>query len=206
MQQTRTSINKLKSTHEITHKSTSKYTVISICNWDIYQNGEEEDNTLSNKRATNEQQTSNKQVTTNKNEKNDKNEKKEDNKKPAKKLAPIDLILPYPSEIFREAWDGLLEVRKYKKAPPTERALKGILKKIAGLSRTESEAIRLLDRAIQSGWVTVYPDRATNRDRPDPEAIREKEKIIDEKRMVEIGKRLGIKMPDKRLDSYYDNN
>ena len=59
MQQTRTSINKLKSTHEITHKSTSKYTVISICNWDIYQNGEEEDNTLSNKRATNEQQTSN---------------------------------------------------------------------------------------------------------------------------------------------------
>ena len=79
VQQVRTSINKLKSTNEITVKSTNKNTLVTILKYNIYQDKDEEDNTQNNiqrnNQITNEQQTNNKQITTNKNDKNDKNEK-----------------------------------------------------------------------------------------------------------------------------------
>lgn len=71
-QQVRTSLNKLKSTHELTHETTSQYSIISIKNYNLYQ----ESNTPVNTQITHEQHTSNTRVTTNKNNKNDKNEKK----------------------------------------------------------------------------------------------------------------------------------
>lgn len=69
IQQIRTALNKLKSTGEITYKSTSLNSIITINNWDEYQ----ENNKQNNKQITNEQQTNNKRITTNKNDKNDKN-------------------------------------------------------------------------------------------------------------------------------------
>lgn len=57
VQQVRTAIEKLKSTWEITHESTSDYTMLTLNNWDIY-------NKQDNKRITNEQQTNNKRITT----------------------------------------------------------------------------------------------------------------------------------------------
>ena len=70
-QQTRTAINKLKLTNELTIKSTTKYTIISIKNWEEYQL----DNKQNNKQITNKQQTNNKQITTTNNDNNDNNEK-----------------------------------------------------------------------------------------------------------------------------------
>lgn len=62
VQQVRTALNKLKSTSEITCKSTSRYSIIIINNWDYYQ----EDNKQINNQITNNQQTINKQSTTTK--------------------------------------------------------------------------------------------------------------------------------------------
>ena len=70
-QQIRTALNKLKSTGEITSKTTNRYSVISIKNWDMFQ----VDNKQDNKQITNKQQTDNKQITTNNNDKNEENEK-----------------------------------------------------------------------------------------------------------------------------------
>lgn len=69
VQQIRTAINKLKSTSEITYKSTSRNSIITINNWNEYQ----ENNTQINKQITSNQQANNKQITTTKNDKNDKN-------------------------------------------------------------------------------------------------------------------------------------
>ncbi|WP_326494329.1 hypothetical protein [Sphingobacterium sp. UT-1RO-CII-1] len=80
VQQIRTSLTKLKSTNEITIKTTNKGTVITIVNYDFYQSGEDEQPTkqpTSNQRITNKQPTDNQQVTTNKNVKNIKNDKNE---------------------------------------------------------------------------------------------------------------------------------
>ena len=54
-QQIRTALYKLKSTNEITIKSTNLNSLISITNWNTYQ----KNNQNNNQRATNEQPTSN---------------------------------------------------------------------------------------------------------------------------------------------------
>ena len=54
-QQTRTALSKLKSTSEITSKSTSRYSIITVNNWNLYQTN----NTQDNKQITNNQQTNN---------------------------------------------------------------------------------------------------------------------------------------------------
>ena len=59
MQNVRTSINKLKSTGELTSKSTNKYTLVTLTNYGFYQ---DDDKQLTNKltsKLTNEQQTTN---------------------------------------------------------------------------------------------------------------------------------------------------
>jgi hypothetical protein len=70
VQTIRTCINRLKSTNEITTKSTSHYTIITICNYEFYQTGSEEsnkqNNTPNNDQITSQQQTTNKQLTTTK--------------------------------------------------------------------------------------------------------------------------------------------
>lgn len=77
-QQIRTSLNRLKSTNEITIKTTNKNSVITIVNYDLYQEAENDqpaNEPTVNQQTTNSQPTVNQQVTTNKNVKNNKNEK-----------------------------------------------------------------------------------------------------------------------------------
>jgi len=81
LQQVRTSLNKLKSTNDLTCTSTSKYTVLTVCNYGDWQplteKNNTEVNTVINKQITNKQQTNNKQITTNNNDKNDNNIERE---------------------------------------------------------------------------------------------------------------------------------
>jgi len=68
IQQIRTILKKLEKTNEIVVKSTSQFTIVTICKYECYQDENED----TNKPITNNQQTTNKQSTTNKNEKNNK--------------------------------------------------------------------------------------------------------------------------------------
>jgi len=65
------------------------------------------------------------------------------------------LILPAWLDL--ETWADYLEVRKRKRAPSTDRALKLTLRKldefmVEGYSPTE-----ILEQSIQRGWVGVFP-------------------------------------------------
>lgn len=75
IQSIRTCLERLKSTCEITIKSTNKYSIITIVNWELYQYEEDEVTSKSTGKLTNKQQTTNKQLTTNNNENNEKNVK-----------------------------------------------------------------------------------------------------------------------------------
>ena len=63
VQQVRTAIKKLENTQEITSKSTNKYTVITVLNWDNYQIEDNDSNTENNNQITNKQQSNNNQIT-----------------------------------------------------------------------------------------------------------------------------------------------
>jgi uncharacterized membrane protein YfhO len=66
-QSIRSAIKKLEKTKNLTHKTTNKYTLISITCYEDYQDEQQ----TNNKQITNKQQTNNKQITTNKNKKNE---------------------------------------------------------------------------------------------------------------------------------------
>lgn len=106
--QVRTSLNKLKLTGELTVKTTNKYTVISIQNWNKYQ----QDNRQPNSQITGKQQASNRQVTTNKNIKNDKNIKKREYSSLSdiqeKDFEEISLHYKVPLAFVRSKYDDLV--------------------------------------------------------------------------------------------------
>ena len=63
LQQLRTAIKKLKSTGELTTKSTNKFTLVRVVNWEQYQTSDKIVTSKTTCNATNEQQTSNNQIT-----------------------------------------------------------------------------------------------------------------------------------------------
>jgi hypothetical protein len=67
--QVRTSIKKLKSTHEIAHESNKQHTVITVINYNLYQSNDTQVGT----QVTHESHTNSTQVTPNNNDNNEKN-------------------------------------------------------------------------------------------------------------------------------------
>jgi hypothetical protein len=78
MQSIRTCLTFLKKSQNITIKSTNKFSLITVVNWEFYQSVKYENNKQTNKQLTNKQQTTNKQLTTYKNGKKGKNENNKD--------------------------------------------------------------------------------------------------------------------------------
>lgn len=101
----RTSLTKLKSTNEITSRSTNKYTVITIVNWASYQCDDETSTNKTTTDPTNEQQTTNKQLTNEQhNTKKNKKEKKE------KKEKNTNTYPQYCLDII-ERWNGTVVIQ-----------------------------------------------------------------------------------------------
>ncbi len=73
-QEIRTSLTRLKSTKEITIKTTNKFSIITICKWDSYQSINEDEQPT---KQPSEQPTTNQQLTTTKEYKNIRNKREE---------------------------------------------------------------------------------------------------------------------------------
>lgn len=76
----RTSLNRLKSTNEVTIKTTNKFSIFTVINYNLYQDTEST-NQQANQQLTINQPTTNQQLTTTKELKNDNNENNERSKK-----------------------------------------------------------------------------------------------------------------------------
>jgi hypothetical protein len=103
-QQVRTVLTKLKSTNEITIKTTNKFTMISIVKWDFYQKETE----TSNQQVTNKQPTSNQQVTTSKNLRN----KEVKNKRIILKQSPLAFLFDASDPIQTWLLTGTLNAQE----------------------------------------------------------------------------------------------
>ena len=76
VQEVRTSLDKLKSTNELTIKSTNKGRLVTVVNYDFYQDDDRLPTSNATDEATSKQQASNKQATTTK-ERKERKERKE---------------------------------------------------------------------------------------------------------------------------------
>ena len=154
VQNVRTSLNKLKSTHEITSKTTNKYTYITINNFNDYQE--------TTNKLTNNQQTTNKQLTTTEEGKKDKNIKEsiKENKKSNKLRFPKEDELSQadfeevakkygvPISFVLNEWDSVVNYcySKNKKYADFKRTLMNFVKR---------DAIERLDNAKKTNYKTA---------------------------------------------------
>lgn len=155
-QSVRSSLNKLKSTNEITIESTSRYSLITIINYNAYNDNDQlsnqENNQQDNQQVTSDQPGSNQQSTTNNNDKkdnNDNNEKKSSNRfiKPAIKEIEdfccernngIDAIAFFNHYESKDWMIGKNKMTKWKSAIITWERNNGNRQGIKGNSRKES--------------------------------------------------------------------
>ena len=64
----------------------------------------------------------------------------------------------FKSQDFQDALNGFAEVRKKKRVPLTEYAMKLILKKLHEYSNDNVEiAVKILEQSIELGWQGVFP-------------------------------------------------
>ncbi len=147
IQQTRTAMNKLIATGDITTKSTNKYTLVTVVNYDHYQAKDNGATSKSTSKSTNEQQTSNKRVTTNKNLKNLKNEKN------IKRGA----IYQLPEWVNGTAWLEFEEHRKNIRKPLSDLARAKTVNQLKGFTLDEQQTA--IDTSIQSSWAGIFPKK-----------------------------------------------
>lgn len=154
----KTCLKRLKSTGEITTKSTNRGTLITIVKWDDFQDDISQSNQLINhqpkRQVTNDQPTTNQQVTTNKNEKNEKNEK---NIKTYRLL--VDEYTPDPD--LRTALDDFVSMRKAMKGF-TVRALELALSKLDKLAQDDQTKLAIVNQSVERSWKGFFPLKQQN--------------------------------------------
>ena len=133
VQTIRTILKKLEKTNEIELKSTSQFTIVTICKYECYQ----DENDETNKPLTNNQQATNKQLTTNKNEKNEKNNK-----------------YSFLASLLEHGFDEKLslewmEVRKQLKAVNTETAFNSFITQV---QKHGGDRNNILRKCVERSW------------------------------------------------------
>ena len=145
VQTLRTHLKRLKSTRELTIKSTNKNSIITVCKYESYQSEKSEantqTNTQTNKQVTSNQQATNIQLTTDKNEKNNKNVNNEKNHHQAEKNDDDDLISLIDIEKLKKEYKGIDVLKE----------LQEIEKKISGqkISVPENYVRQCLNNMLQ---------------------------------------------------------
>jgi len=147
LQVIRTSLNKLKSTNEITIKSTNKFSIITLLKWELYQEWITEiTNNLTNN-LTNEQQTTNKQLTTS---------KKKKNLKEVKEVYIERINKSYfPNEDINIIFKKFLEMRYDNNKIPSDYAIELLVKNLS--KYTDHIKIAMLEKSIVSNRADVFP-------------------------------------------------
>jgi hypothetical protein len=141
-QQIRTCLRSLEILGNLTKKSTNKYSIISIVNWDSYQQTEIINNNQLNNQLTNEQQAT-----------NYKQEHKEHKEQKNKKREGSNGI---PEWIPKDLWADFKEYRIRIKAPLTDRATKNLISKLESLKKEGQDPVACINEAITRGWRGIF--------------------------------------------------
>lgn len=169
----RTTLKHLKTTGEITSKSTNKFTVFSVKNYELYQSNNEQNYKQITSQNTNETQTINKQLTSPilkelKNIKNDKNGKNVKNDKEGSNELLNILLADFTdftiSEPLKEKMSEWLVYKTEKKQSYKETGLKTLLKKVANKEQEYGSiaVMDLIDECMERNYSGIIWDRLKN--------------------------------------------
>jgi hypothetical protein len=147
VRQTRTRLDRLEQTGEITRKTTNKFSIITVVKYSDYQDNDSEP--TSNRQATDKQPTSNRPLS------------KKERKKEGKNInttPPKPKVLDGRSKDFVEAFSGFKIMRKKIKKPMTDRAVELTIKELEKLAPLdEAKQIQILEQSIRNSWQGVFP-------------------------------------------------
>lgn len=152
VREVRTALKNLKTTGEVTSESTSNYSIITIKNYDKFQDVTSE--MTSERQASDKQSTSERQASDNNGRKikKDKESKKEKEINNKESLSFDDV----PLEILDDV-KSFVEHRKALKAPMTQRALDLVITKLEKLAPGDYEKQnKILNKSIENGWKGVF--------------------------------------------------
>lgn len=162
IQEVRTCMKILGGAGEVLSRRVGKRSILTICNYDDYQDDQQDSNTI----ATSQQQVSNKSATSQQPSiiEQRKNVTKEQGNKEKKTSNEVkeNLTFPFTSEKFMETWNALVKTEKWRKK--TTHALQLSLNKLAAYD--EDFAILLMNDSIENNWQgLVYDNTAEKYDK-----------------------------------------
>lgn len=152
-QSIRTSITHLKSTNEITIKSTNKFSIITLMNYGKYRDKDIKTNQQNNQQSN--IQLTNNQPTTN-HIKEYKNIRTKEEKEIYINIYKEKVESYTDNDELRKAIYDYLDMRKEKKKEPTLNALTLILKKADKLVSTSTDKIEIFEQSTMNGWTDIY--------------------------------------------------
>lgn len=140
---------------QIAQQTSSQNRLISILNWDTYQQGAQQNA----QQVHNECTTTAQRVHTN-NKDNKVNNDNNDNKK---NIGLKKCIEDYTNnQAIIESVKGYIEMRKTIKKPLTDKALVMVFAKLDKLSKNDAEKIEILNQSVMNCWQGVFPLRKDN--------------------------------------------
>ena len=169
----RTAISNLKKTGEVTSKSTNKYTVFTVVNYDLYQTNDIQNDTQTTfKRHSNDILTTTIEERKERKKERREEEKKKEVPKGTEKKEPV---IYYPNdEKLNTAFSDFVQMRKQIKKPMTDRAITLMMNKLEKLSKvpfsdaTDNDlAIKILEQSIVKSWSDIYPLKEENSSKKD---------------------------------------
>lgn len=173
----RTSLEKLKSTNEVTIKSTNKYSIITIVKWSEYQLIDQQATSKRPaKRHLNDQQTDQQDIlnmfegTMTYNDPITQNDRQSDqqtdqqdilksttNKNIRIKELKKEPLTPLPEWLPSNEWEAFKEMRKQKREPMTANAERIALSTLLRLLQQGNEPKAVIEQSILNGWKGFFP-------------------------------------------------
>lgn len=102
-------------------------------------------------------------------------------------------VMNLPDWVDREVWNAYLEMRKKKRATPTDRALKGILTQLGIFRNKGHDPNAILDTSIRSNWTDVYePKTGASNENKRTDAASERKRTSDDAIQAAVARRLGV--------------
>jgi hypothetical protein len=145
----RTFLDNLERDGMIIQRPTIRGTIVTLCNYDKYQESEAVGNQLSSQQPTSSQPDANH------NKKNLRTKEKNRNAFDVSGFAT-------PDWIDRSLWAGLMEIRKTRKAVQSENALQLIVNQLDRLRKKGHDPSALLETSIRNSWKDIYEPKEKN--------------------------------------------